>query len=256
MHDHQPRRAPIHLFSRLYSIEWKPERRKQQSQFTRRLAPLLLALLLAGLAFAAAVNPIIRQNLNRNVTETLSSRYLVAVESYFSPLFQFMSTATLWSSIGNIESIGEPALYVESLHQSLEILGTASAMSLLDAEGRELVFHIRDGGEYDWYVTSVDDDDSLVSQRQKQNVEYLNLSDVGEYDTFFGEYPAWFRLSLPYELPGGEGTGTTIRATIGNRESEDTMKLWLDLPSDRMVKWLNFDGRYSDSIIFLVLPGD
>lgn len=198
----------------------------------------------------------IRQNLNSNATQNLSSSYLSAVEGYFSPLFQFMSTATLWTRIGDLESLGTPENYVDSLHQSLEIIGSASAMSLTDAENRELVFRMEQDGEYQWFETTVDADDSLVARRKTLNAEYLNLSDVGDYTTFYGEYPAWFRISTPYSLPGGEGLGSTISATIGSRDSGHAFKLWLDLPSKGLAQWIESAGEFPDAVIFLLLPGD
>lgn len=237
-------------------MEWNPDRRKQLGQFIARLAPLLLAFLISAAALFAAFSPMIRQNLNRNATQALSGRFLTVVEKYFSSLFQFMSASSLWTRIGDIDSIGDPGQYAETLHSSLETMGSASSLSLVDSDNRELVLTLNPGGDFSWYETTTDAEDSLVRRRNESEIEYLNLSDVGEYSTLYGEYPAWFRFSLPYELADGRGYGSTIRATLGDRESERALRIWIDLPSDRLARLIKDAGLPKDAIVFLLLPGD
>ncbi len=210
-------------------------------------------------ALAALVivrNTTVRQNLNRIATQAISSRFLQIVDGYFSPLFQFMSTSSLWTRIGDIESIGSPELYVESLYQSLKMMGSVSTLSLLDKDERELYFRIFPDGAYEWYETTPGAEDSLIDARNRREIEYLNLNDVDVYSPVSGEYPVWFRMSRPYILPGSEVPGSTIQANFVTRTSDFALKLSLDLPISRFADFLEPVQRFRDAIIVLVLPGD
>ena len=188
--------------------------------------------------------------------QALSSHFLQVVDGYFLPLFQFMSSASLWTRVGSIASIGNPESYVEALYKNLEAMGSVSAFSMSDGEEKELVLRLLPDGAYEWYVTVIGAEDSLISIRNTVNVPYFNLGDVEDVSTSWGEIPLWFRFSTPYMLPGQDIPGSTIRARIGDRNSDFEMKIWLDLPLSLMAGSLENIEKFPDAIVFLLLPGD
>ncbi len=202
------------------------------------------------------MNPDIRQRLNQSAMQTLSSRFIQVVDSYFLPLFQFMSSASLWTRIGSIDSLGTPAAYVEALYKSLEPMGSVSSLSISDGKDHELVLHLLPDGGYEWYETILDADDSLISRRNAATVPYFNLGDVEDISTSWGETPVWFRYSTPYILPGEGVPGSTIRTRIGDSNSDYEMKIWLDLPISLMADKLEAIEKFPDAVVFLLLPGD
>ncbi len=207
-------------------------------------------------AFFAVANPLVQQKLNQTAMQALSSRFLQVVDGYFLPLFQFMSSASLWTRVGTIDSIGQPESYVEALYKNLDVMESVSAMSMSDAQNNELVLHLLPEGGYEWHKTVVGADDSLIAKRDAAEVTYFNLGDVDDVSTAWGEIPVWFRFSTPYQLPGQDVTGSTIRARIGDRGSDFEMKIWLDLPLSMMSESLKSVEKFPDTIVFLLLPGD
>ncbi|MCK5735896.1 MAG: hypothetical protein KAH21_05430, partial [Spirochaetaceae bacterium] len=240
----------------LYRVNWKTERPKQFSQLTRILAPLVLSALIAVGAFFTVANPLIQQTLNRTAMQALSSRFLQVVDGYFLPLFQFMSSAQLWTRVGSIDSLGNPEEYIEALFKNLEVMESVSALSMSDAEDKELVLRLLPEGGYQWYETVIGAGDSLITRRNDANVSYLNLGDVDDVSTSWGEVPVWFRYSTPYMLPGQNIPGSTIRARIGDRNSEFEIRIWLDLPLTMMTESLKSVEKFPETIVFLLLPGD
>lgn len=220
------------------------------------MAPLILAALVSMGAFLAAGNGVVRQNLNQSAMNNVSSRLLEVVDGYFMPLFQFMSSASLWTRIGTIDSLGEPDKYIEALYHNLETMGSVSTFSMSDSQNRELVLQILPEGNYTWHETTIGADDSLISLRGARPVNYLNLGDIEDVTTSWGEIPVWFRFSTPYILPGQDVLGCTIRARIGDRNSEFGINIWLDLPIAAMAGWLESLERFPDSVVFLLLPGE
>ena len=240
----------------LYRIDWKADRPKQFTQLIRKLTPLVLSAFIAVAAFFAVANPLVQQKLNQTAMQALSSRFLQVVDGYYLPIFQFMSSASLWTRVGSIDSIGQPESYVAALHKNLEVMESVSAMSMSDAQNNELVLRLLPEGEYEWYKTEVGADDSLIALRDTADVTYYNLGDVDDVSTAWGETPVWFRFSTPYLLPGQDVTGSTLRARIGDRGSDFEMKLWLDLPLSMMTESLKNVEKFPDTIVFLLLPGD
>jgi len=240
----------------LYTVDWKVDRPKQFNQLLRKLAPLLFSALIAVGAFFAVANPSLQQKLNRTAMQSLSSRFLQVVDGYFLPLFQFMSSAQLWTRVGDINSLGTPGGYVEALYKNLAVMESVSTMSMSDSENRELVLHLLPEGGYSWFETVVGAGDSLISRRDEAKVSYLNLGDMEDVSTSWGEVPVWFRFSTPYLLPGQNVPGSTIMAKIGDRDSKYEMKIWLDLPLSMMSDSLKNVEKFPDTIVFLLLPGD
>lgn len=187
--------------------------------------------------------------------KSVSSQSLEAVDGYFLPLFQFMSSASLWTRIGTIDSLGEPENYVDALYHNLRSMGSVSALSMSDNSDRELVLQLSGEGSYHWRETSIDAEDSLISQRRSSSVNYLNLGDVEDISTSWGDIPVWFRFSTPYMLPGLDEIGCTIRANIGDRNSDFGINIWLDLPLSVMAGWLERLERFSGAVVFVLLPG-
>ena len=133
---------------------------------------------------------------------------------------------------------------------------SVSAMSMSDAQNNELVLRLLPEGGYEWHETVVGAGDSLIALREAAEVSYYNLGDVDDVSTTWGEIPVWFRFSTPYQLPGQDVTGSTIRARIGDGGSEFEMKIWLDLPLPMMTESLKSVEKFPDTIVFLLLPGD
>ncbi len=240
----------------LYKVYWKADRPKQFSQLTRKLAPLVLSALIAVAAFFAVANPLVQQKLNQTAMQALSSRFLQVVDGYFLPLFQFMSSASLWTRVGTIDSLGNPEDYVEALYKNLDVMESVSTLSMSDAQNKELVLRLLPEDGYEWYETVVGADDSLITLRDASDVSYLNLGDVQDVSTSWGHIPLWFRFSTPYMLPGQNVPGSTIRARIGDRDSDFEMKIWLDLPLSLMSESLKNVEKFPETIVFLLLPGD
>jgi len=190
------------LISSLYRVNWTSERSGQIRQLTYRLAPLVFSALIAAGAFLAAGNAVVRQNLNQSAMNAVSSRQLMVVDEYFLPLFQFMSSASLWTRIGTIDSLGTPETYVEALYRNLETMGSVSTLSMSDNSNRELTLQIHRNGSYNWSETTTDAEDSFIKLRSSRQVNYLNLGDIDDVSTSWGEVPVWFRFSTPYLLPG------------------------------------------------------
>lgn len=243
------------VISSLYRINWNSERPRQIKQLSYRLAPLLLAAAVAVGGFLAAGNTVIRQTLNQTAMKAVSSRSLQVVDGYFLPLFQFISSASLWTRIGTIDSLGEPENYVDALYQNLRTMASVSALSMSDTSGRELVLQLSGEGSYQWRETSTEADDSLIVLRSSRRVNYLNLGDIEDISTSWGDIPVWFRFSTPYLLPGLNEIGCTIRASIGDRNSDFGINLWLDLPLSVMAGWLESLERFPGTVVFLLLPG-
>jgi len=244
------------LIRSLYRVDWKADRPKQFSQLTRKLAPLVFSAIIAVGAFFAVANPMVQQKMNQTAMQALSSRFLQVVDGYFLPLFQFVSSASLWTRVGSIDSLGNPENYVDTLYKNLDVMESVSAMSMSDSHDNELVLQLLPEGGYDWYETVVGADDSLIAMRDAADVSYLNLGDVEDVSTSWGQIPVWFRFSTPYILPGQDVPGSTIRARIGDEDSEYEMKIWLDLPLSLMSESLKNVEKFPDTIVFLLLPGD
>ncbi len=239
----------------LYRIEWKPDRSDQVRQFVRRLTILLLSAALAALVFLAVGSTMIRERLNEAIVDTLSTRFLRVVDGYFSPLFQFISSASLWVEIGAIDSLGDPAAYADTLFHSLASMGSVSAISIADDAERELVFRLDDTLEtYEWYETTVEHGDSLIARRRRADIEYLRLWDSPIATVEEIRSRVRFRISSPYTLLDKDVTGVTIEAEIGARSTDSTIHLWLDLPLATMAHWLEPLEGVSDAAVFLLLP--
>ncbi|MCG8479179.1 MAG: hypothetical protein MI724_08805, partial [Spirochaetales bacterium] len=224
-------------------------------QFARRLTILLLSAVLAALVFLAVGSTMIRERLNEAIVDTLSTRFLRVVDGYFSPLFQFISSASLWVEIGSIDSLGDPAAYADTLFHSLRSMGSVSTISMADAAGRELVFRLNEGlGTYEWYETTIEGGDSLIARRRSADVEYLRLWDAPNATAEESESRVRFRISSPYTLLDKDVPGVTIEAEIGARSNDSTIYLWLDLPLATMARWLEPLEGVPDAAVFLLLP--
>ena len=125
----------------------------------------------------------------------------MAVDGYFTPLLEFISSSALWSRIGEIDTLGDTSAYVDFLKEQLERLGTLSSFSMTDSEANELVLYMPEDEEAEWHVTKVDAEDSLSSIRERNNIRYSSIGKDITSGTTAQESETLFRISTPYLLP-------------------------------------------------------
>lgn len=232
---------------------WDKQRPAQIRQFLFRLLPLLLILILSSGFVWIFQNANLRSRLDQSVFEFASGRTVLAVKDYFGPLTELISSSVLWGNIGEINSIGDPAQYIELMQTRLKSIGTVSSFSMTDSEGKELVMSYPHD-DSNWYVTDYDSDDSLTSLRKAAGIEYLSL-EIGRTAEVPDELvESVFRISSVYPLPNLNFPGISLHLQSSIDSKSGGISLSMDLPLKQMSDRLKSDGAVKGSIIFILMP--
>ncbi|MDC7227616.1 MAG: ATP-binding protein [Spirochaetales bacterium] len=224
--------------------KWDNQRSTQVFQFLLRLLPLVIILILSAGFVWVYRNADLRNRLDESVFETSSSKTLIAVKDYFSPLTEFIFSSVLWGRVGEIDSVGEPEDYIELLQARFASIGTVSSFSLTDPAGRELVLK-NPYGDSDWFTTEKNNEDSLTYLR--------NAGGFAESDRPSG---SGVRISTVYSLPYLDEPGISLylQSPFGN--AGEGLSIAVDLPLRQMSERLKEDGAVKDAVLFILLPAE
>ena len=232
---------------RFFSQNWSHEHPLRRQQLLRRLLPLLVASLFSFVALLGVSNRMVRQELNDSTIQGLTNRFSGIVDGYFAPLFRFLSSSAFWASLGGIDSLERIETSLKPLQHSLESLGSVSSFSLVDPSGEEWSFVLLENGNLQWKESLFGATDSEVQQRPTMALkEDESLVDYG-YD---------FALSSPYELPFDGGWGLSLYGVLHDGKGKEGIQVWLDLPVERMKRWLVPFSDLPETKLFFLLPGE
>ena len=234
----------------LFSHDWSHERPLRHHQLLRRILPLILASLLSLIALLGVSNRMVRQELNDNTIQGLTNRFSGIVDGYFAPLFRFLSSSAFWTALGAIDSLENIENSLKPLQHSLESLGSVSSFSLVDPSGVEWSFHLLEDGSFQWKKSQLGANDSVAQQRPSSPITMQGESES------FETYGYDFLLSSAYELPFDGGWGLSLYSVLNNGNGKEGIHIWLDLPVERMKRWLlPFQDLPETQLLFL-LPGE
>ena len=235
-------------------FNWKKQRPERVRQLLFRLLPLIMILVLSTSLVLIFRSADLRNRLDESVFNGVSTRTFQGVHNYFNPILDMVSSSLLWTSVGQIDSIGEPESYIELLEEKLKAIGTVSSFSLTDSAGRELVLQMPEGQESSWYITAPENERSLSAMRELSNIQYMTLEKENKEEIPEGQSGTYFRISTPYQLPLQETPGITLRLDASSGPENTGLTICLDLPLKQMAKRLQDEGAVREAVIFLLMP--
>ncbi len=195
-----------------------------------------------------------RDRLDNSVFDAAASRTFGAVENYFNPMLELISSAVLWGEIGEIDSIGDPEKYIQLMQARLKTIGTVSSFSMTDLKGEELVIQMPGSETPDWYVTGSRTAESLSSLRQDCGIEYMSLDQMNLRKISGLEPKQVFRISTPYMLPFQNVLGITLCLEAPQNSDGLGLTLCLDLPLNQISERLRRAGTVKEAVIFILMP--
>lgn len=194
-----------------------------------------------------------RSRLDNSAFDAGASRTFSAVEDYFNPLLELVSSSVLWGEIGGIESIGSPENYIELLQARFDSIGTVSSFSMSDSEGEELSLLMGEDREDSWFVTGTSTEESLSSRRIESGIEYMSL-ELSMPKTTGQEIKTGFRISSPYMLPVHNVPGITLCLNAQQNNNSERLTICIDLALNMMSERLREEGAVKEAVIFILMP--
>lgn len=238
---------------RLARYRWDKQRPAQIRQLLFRLLPLLLIIFSSALLVWIYRYSDIRQNLDENAFEGASTRTVEAVDDYFSPLIELISSSVLWGSITEIDSIGDPEEYIALLQANLRSTGSVSSFSMTDPQQNELVTTDPHDTSH-WFVTEAGSEASLTYKREEAGIRYLLQSNTSAESLPDLSAESGLRISSEYTLPETDMQGITLTLQPSSQYGDRELSLSIDLPFSLMAERLKDGGAVKGTLIFLLMP--
>ena len=141
---------------------FKKINRKREKLFFRRIGMLFLFILMLTALEITFISSRFQSGLDNPFLNNISNISTLVVNRYYSPLFDFLTYASLWTEIGEISSIGQPTQYGEQILSLAKSFSFLSSLSILDSENRELIILKDSSGQFYWEETSPGSKTSLI----------------------------------------------------------------------------------------------
>lgn len=214
--------------------------------------PGIFLLIMIGLIFYVSSSTV-QRNLSRQYFSSSSKTTIQAIDQVYNPMLFIFKISTLWVQIGQIDDLGDPEIYGETLKSLIINDSLIQSMTFRDSSGKELDVFLLEDGDIELFVYEKDSSGTLNKMRESEGMSFVNQDSFTENGGNYRISP--LKLSQSYNLPILNKSGLTIYYRL-YKNSEQYIEIWIDFSLKQLASAISEYSINEDTVIFILLDSE
>jgi Schlafen, AlbA_2 len=214
--------------------------------------PGIFLLLMIGLIFYVSSSSV-QRSLSRQYFNNSSKATIQAIDQVYNPLLLLFKISSLWVQIGQIDDLGDPEVYGESLKSLIINDSLIQSMTFRDSSGKELDVYTQEDGDIELYLNEKNASETLNIMRESGGMSFVN--EDGITGNSGNHHISPLKLSQSYKLPMLNKSGVTIYYRL-YKDSESYIEIWIDFSLKQLASAISEYSINEDTVIFILLDSE
>lgn len=214
--------------------------------------PGIFLLLMIGMIFYVSSSQV-QRNLTRQYFSNSSKTAIQAIDQVYTPLLLTFKISSLWVQIGQIDDLGDPEIYSDSLKSLMLQESLIQSLTFRDSTGKELDAYTLENGDIELYINEKDASQTLNTMRESSGMSFVNTLGFTEIEEKNRVSP--LKLSQSYNLPVLNKSGVTLNYKL-YKDSKTYIELWLDFSLKQLATAISEYSIDENTVIFILLDDE